>query len=333
MRAVLLNDTRSSRHHGCDAVVRGIFSLCAERGISITATAAANLDWRDQAPVLEAIEAADLVIVNGEGTIHHDAERGRILLTAAGHARERGKASALINATWEANGAPMAALAAGFDLVSVRDNRSAAELRAHGVACRVTPDLALLTQVDPADRGEAVLYTDNVVAARALELYRLGWSIGARPLSIFHHKRSAREALQFMRRYAAAMKPIAARTLVTAERAGWDDIVGQVDDFAGWTRRISRAGLVITGRFHVVALCLATATPFLATPSNTHKIEALIEDAGLEPWRVGPVEAMTPGLIERGRRWTSAEAGDLGAFLASARERMRALFGDISALR
>jgi hypothetical protein len=332
VRAVLLNDTRSSRHHGCDAVVRGIFDLAAEAGVTITATAPANIDWRTDAVVLAAIDEADLILVNGEGTIHHDAERGRILLTAAAYARDRGKASVLINATWEGNSADMAALAAGFDLVSVRDGRSAAELRAHGVACRVVPDISLLTEAPPSRRGEALLYTDNVVPARGLELYGLGRRIGAAPLSIFHHKRSPGEVLTFMRRYVTRNPPPTPRTLLMAERAGWNDVVGQTDDPAAWVRRFGEARLVITGRFHVATFCLVTGTPFLATPSNTQKIEALVEDAGLEPWRVGPVAAMDPALIERARHWTADEARNLGAFLQSARRGMRDLFGEIRAL-
>lgn len=44
---------------------------------------------------------------------------------------------------------------------------------------------------------------------------------------------------------------------------------------------LRRSEGVITGRFHLVTLCLVTGTPFYAIPSNTHKIEALLRQVGL----------------------------------------------------
>jgi hypothetical protein len=47
----------------------------------------------------------------------------------------------------------------------------------------------------------------------------------------------------------------------------WDDLAG--------------SGVVVSGRFHAVCFALKIGRPFLAVTSNSHKVEALLHDAGL----------------------------------------------------
>jgi hypothetical protein len=51
-----------------------------------------------------------------------------------------------------------------------------------------------------------------------------------------------------------------------------------LDDFFTALRH---SELLITGRFHAVCMAMLTGTPFLAPSSNSHKIEAMLDDAGL----------------------------------------------------
>lgn len=329
MRVVLLNDTRVAEHHGGTAVVEAILRLGAEAGMSVIAAVPTNRDWRDDPAARAAIDEADLILVNGEGTIHHDAERGRMLLTAGAYARARGKKAALINATWQANGGALAALARDFDLVSVREGASAAELRAAGVDCRVTPDLALLWDGGPASRRAGVTYTDNVVAHSALGLYRQGWRLKGEPLSLFYGRRSP---LRSARKYLSASRPLTPAAVALALRGARADWAAQVSSRAALTARLAGSRLVITGRFHIVIFCLATGTPFLAAPSNTHKIEATVADAGLGAWRMTPPDRIDAALIERACEWRDDEPARLDAFVDGGRASMRRLFADLRAL-
>jgi hypothetical protein len=98
--------------------------------------------------------------------------------------------------------------------------------------------------------------------------------------------------------------------------------------------RLARAELTVTGRFHGACLAMAAGTPFVALASNSWKIEALIEDAGLERWRLAEPEAL-PGLLAGGAAalgWTDGERAALDAYLDHAAQGAEALFADLAAL-
>jgi hypothetical protein len=65
-------------------------------------------------------------------------------------------------------------------------------------------------------------------------------------------------------------------------------------------RHIRSAGLVHTGRFHGCILCIKHGTPFIAYPSNSHKIEGLMKDLGCSMGDVVTEETMKDYRI-RGR--------------------------------
>ncbi len=66
MRIVLVNDTSDSGHFGCQLVGKAYRDLLDERGVEIIKT-----QYRREPLDKKACDKADLVIVNGEGCIHH----------------------------------------------------------------------------------------------------------------------------------------------------------------------------------------------------------------------------------------------------------------------
>ncbi len=66
MKVVLLNDTSDNRHFGCEFVGAAYRELLDARGIEIL-----GVQHRKQVLDRELCGKADLVIVNGEGSIHH----------------------------------------------------------------------------------------------------------------------------------------------------------------------------------------------------------------------------------------------------------------------
>ncbi len=66
MRIVLINDTSDNGHFGCQLVGKAYRDLLDERGVEIIKT-----QYRREPLDRKACDKADLVIVNGEGCIHH----------------------------------------------------------------------------------------------------------------------------------------------------------------------------------------------------------------------------------------------------------------------
>jgi hypothetical protein len=328
--AVVLNDTRVDAHHGCTRVMRALQRLLAGAGFDVAAFAPAHADWRGDARVLRALESARLVVVNGEGTLHHDRPAGAALLAAPAFARARGIPSVLLNALWQDNGASAIAAVRGFDRVVVRDGRSAAQLLAAGVACTVVPDLSLYESFEApaAAKRAGVGATDSVDRDDALALEALRRRHGGVPVPI----QAPRGRARWLRAGLARSDLRAPATLVARLRerdAHWR--ARSVDD-AAFLARLASLRLLVSGRFHACTLALLARTPFVAAPSNSHKIEALVEDAGLAPWRVAPSVAA----IDVGRAlaagWEAHEPAAVAAYVARARAGADALFADLARL-
>lgn len=330
--AVLLNDTRNDAHHGCDRVVGNLLGLARRHGIEVIATAPAHADWRQDGAFAAAFERARLVLVNGEGTIHHDRPAGLKLLEAGREARSRGVPAVLLNCTWQANGPEFVARLRDFAQVSVRESLSEAELKGQGVACTRVPDLSLYGDTPPQAARQGLGFTDSVLRDDALALLRAGLRYGAQPCPIQYPPPGATGLARYFRSYfgkvdlrrpGQGLARLADRCWQLARRTR-----GQEAYLAG----VARLELLISGRFHSDCFALLARTPLLAAESNSHKVQGLLADAGLEPWRLVEPAAVNAALIARARTWTPPERARLDDFIADAQRRIAGCFAAARAL-
>ena len=331
-KAVLLNDTTVDRHHGCSTVTESIRNLAAAAGIDVVAASPAHLDWRENAAVTAAIDGSDLVIVNGEGTIHHDRPAGGRLLAAGRYALSRGKATALINATWDSNGAEFCEMARSFDIISVRESASKSALAVAGIPSRVVPDLAMLHQPAPAATRSGVAYSDSVIGSDAIEIYRRMRSMQALPVSMLFGRKSARDLAVSIRRFMQGKSILDVRALADAVRGARIDWTSQISERDEFSRFVASRSCIVTGRFHMLVFCLSSSTPFLAVESNTHKIGATLKDSGLHSWRLTTPALIAPAALDRAGRWHDDELRALHAYVDSGRRGMRELFTDMASI-
>jgi len=327
---ILLNDTRADRHHGCTRVIEALLALLEANGMDVVASAPVHVDWRGLREVEEAFSRAKLVVVNGEGTLHHDRHAGRILLEAGAKARAAGIPAVLVNAGWEANGEQMFAMLRDFSLVAVRDSRSAIQIRGAGLACTIVPDLSLYLGGHP-QRGKraGIAFTDSVDRRSTLLLDDVRRSCNAEWLPI-QSASGPRNEWRFVRE---GLSRSDLRDPRTGLRMFWIRNALRTASLAmpgEFIDRLAALELLVTGRFHACTLAMVAGTPFLATPSNTSKISALLEDAGLAAWRVA--DSLSRTEIEAARRtgWESGELSAISDYLASARMRADTLFGEIA---
>mgnify|MGYP001950457446 CR=1 FL=1 len=331
--AVLLNDTRCDRHHGCDLVVECILATAEKAGIRIVATAPAHCDWQSSSSFTAAFSAADLIIVNGEGTVHHDRPSARYLLNAGVEAQRLGKPSALINTTWYRNGTRFAELAASFDLISVRESTSAMELKQSGLSARIVPDLALLTSMPEGATRAGIAYSDCVVASTALQLHERMHHTDAEFLSMFHQPNRFRSLLRTARRYARVKTKSDPVSTIASIRLALIEARSEFKDRDTFLTSIASKKLIVTGRFHMMVLAMASRTPFLVIESNTPKCTATLTDSGLARWRSVREEEITPELMKRASLWEADEPHHLEAFISSGKEKMERLFADLVTLQ
>jgi len=138
----LANDTSDVPHAGCKAVMRSLAAAMAGAGLVVTGRHANGTRDIDT----DAFNAADILLINGEGTIHHSGPRARFLLSLIQRGKRQGKRIALVNALFQQYDAPADDILAGLALLTVREPRSAAFARRFGGA----PVTLLDSAADPA---------------------------------------------------------------------------------------------------------------------------------------------------------------------------------------
>jgi hypothetical protein len=232
MRVILLN-AFSVYHVGCGAVQDTLMRLAGARGMEITR--------HDDRIALPASARCDLVIVNGEGTYHHESPRAMRLHAMAGSLKARGARTALVNATIQ----DIALDFTIYDEIAVRESRSADYVRSlfPKAGVQVIPDAAFCHPAKPQPplKRSGVLFMDSVVGSCSRVIESHAATLGETVMRLCHWKGSA------------------------------DDMIGQM----------RQKELVVTGRFHGAALAMLSGTPLLTLPSNTWKMEGMMNDFGI----------------------------------------------------
>ncbi len=311
-KVAIFNDTSHSAHFGCELVMHSLHALLASRRCEIIYRHKVGDDLRHDPRARKAIAAADIVLVNGEGSIHSSRDKGRQLAGIGPLARSLGTPCHLINATIAGNDSDIHADIAQFDSVWVRESRSCEELAAHGIESSICPDLTLRHQFAEPEPGAGptrpLLVVDSVRGAANKYLLALAAETSAPLVTMKRNTDTGRIDLAVPKAHGAWLpKPFGRR----APR-GTDLHCTDRDAFAALLRDHRQ---VITGRFHGVCFALALGVPFHAVASNTFKIEALVEDVGLDPARMLPEGARRPAVLP----YSDAERLAIAAYLDRAR--------------
>lgn len=328
--AVLLNDTRPDLHHGCGRVVRLIAEKLERQGVALIATSPVRHAWWEDAGFLGALERADLVVINGEGTLHHGTPHGLNLLRVAEHPLRGAKPVYLINALYQDNPPEWAALLSAMTEAVARDTRSAAALAEHlGRPVRTIPDLTLCDGPLPSSaQRRGIVFGDSVHDPLSIRLAELSLNHpGSRLVPILTHLKAPKGRTAVGRALRAGY--VAVHTWRFHRRFPNLELCSSETDYAA---ALGRAELHVTGRFHGVCYSILTGTPFLAIGSNSWKLEALLADFGLSPTRL-----QTPEGVERALRdpsswaYTDSELAAIGSALSQAQADSDGLFSEMAA--
>ena len=336
-KVFIINDTRPENHHGCTVVMKNIRAALLERGAVITGTSPIGSDWKKKR-FRAALDEASLVLVNGEGSIHHNRPYARLLLEAGSFFRAAGKKTVCINTVWQDNHL-LNDLVDDFDLFYVRDNLSKEELRKAGKAVPMCPDMTFFdtkprNETQPGHGLYPVAVTDSVDEHLSKELWRAALDNGWEYLPITRRfKKEPKNYLgQILRSLKMHFYPSLAKIKILQLLIRHTYIRQRYSTrrYAEYLEKICAQSLVITARYHALCFCIQTETPFIALASNTHKVEALIQDAGLAPRRLCArfPESAAPA------EWTFSESelAAIRAFNSSAKSKIDSMFDQICSL-
>ena len=257
---MLINDTGSSNHVGCQAVSNAHNSMIKSKGGVIVHRFFVDdlREFTSRKPsakddVYKKIKEVDVVICNGEGTIHHN--RGLHLLNILATAQKLGKKTLLLNAVFQSmNDIPnMVETLNKLDDFTVRDTFSSEYLTTLNVKHRLVIDSIVQANFkldSNCDFSNKILFTDYHPARKE--------DVGV-----------AMDGFVQKHRGAISMHSIPL------------DYAGAKNEWQHAVANIRTGKMVITGRHHGVYLAGLAGVPFVACPGNTWKVEGTIKASGL----------------------------------------------------
>jgi hypothetical protein len=301
VRVALFNDTRVDPNPGCQATVGGLVALLqrdaeivvsrpvgygygrfaalagARRTVCRDEWRAAVDEWHADGEVADDLARVDALVVNLEGTFHHRTV-GALALGAVMALAHR-----LECPVWAVNGTVdgverwlLDETLARTRYLAVREPLSRRWLAARGVRAVQAADCAFTTPVPPMDgcrsrSRRTALYTPGVLARRDqagqldarfvldhLEtLQRRGWD----PVYL-------------------EMEPAEAPLTAVVARTPWPIVRTSDAPWPAFLQLLSTFDLVVSGRYHVLVFAASRGVPFVPLPSNTWKIEGLLDLLG-----------------------------------------------------
>jgi len=337
-QAVIVNDTRTQLHHGCELVMANIVRQLKKRDIAVLGTCNEGRKWSSDPKFVAKMRRSDLIIVNGEGTIHHGRPAGRDLLTIATNAKSLGIPSYLINCTYQDNPPEYCVLLEQFLGIYVRESMSHREISDLGLLSAIVPDLTLCSEPMQSVKPRAgVGITDSTFVELSKTMYgaaiRNNWEF--LPVLRAHRFDGEPNLVELLR----LIKFKANRVI---DQVAGEDLNGPTGylsvrnrfirtSVSDYLERISDKALLVTARFHSMCFCLLSETPFVALRSNSHKIESMMADIGLDPRRLVDEAMLVDGIEPAEFVYSEAEIRNLRHYMQSARQSIDMMYDEIAA--
>jgi len=265
VKAIILNDTsREDGHLGCALVMDNIHKLCAKHNIEVVSSIKRTDVYLDN-DYENILDRTDIVIVNGEGSMHDDQDVALNLIKSLKIAKKKNKKMFLINTVWQNNNILNDYLHF-FEKIYVRESLSQKEVIAAGFDAEVVPDLSLYTDISDVKtnvKKDNIQIIDSIIKKHTNDLSNLALRLRAKFYCMGHGAVKLYELHHKYRKYRLRLKGCGLQN------------INELND-------IAKHEAMLSGRFHAVCIAMKLKTPFLFIGSNTHKIEGLLSDVGVD---------------------------------------------------
>jgi polysaccharide pyruvyl transferase WcaK-like protein len=334
--AVILNDTSYESHHGCETVIKNIINLLNDNEIKTIDTNPVGLNWLENKSFLESMSKSDIVIVNGEGTLHHAQPRAKELVTIGKYVKDKLKLPVvLINSTYQENGNEIAEFMKYLDLIFVRETLSLKDLEQFNLKSKVVPDMTFYSEYNLSHKNTSnvVGVTDSVYIELSQELYDLSLKNNNIYLPALTNPKirinTIKNILRFIKfniykNIKSILHKIGYQLNHQSVRMFY-----YTNGYENYIQQIANLKFLVVARYHSLCFALKTSTPFVAIKSNSHKIEGMLEDIGIGNNRI--VDEKKIENIEV-KEFTQEELIKINQYIETAPLRIESMFKDIRAL-
>lgn len=334
--AVLLNDTSYENHHGCSIVIKNIEHNLLQRDIELIATNPIGKNWKKNRNFLKALEVCDIVLVNGEGTIHHNSPYGLSLLEIVDATN---KPCVLMNMTYQGNSDEYIELIRKFTKVYVRESMSHNELVQKGIDAMIVPDMTFDSSYQISYQRDTNIYiTDSHDIRLSETLYNIAKEMHIKFLPILapYKKWSSFKGFVKKIKYSFFMHMGNYISKVFPSKYSYARYINVCKEDI-FVDKVSHCSLLITARFHALCIAIQTCTPFIVLKSNTHKIEGLLDDMGFSENRIIELSTLnefvkSTSIDSSSFAFSASEVEKIGSYTKEAKENIKYMFDEITKL-
>ncbi len=280
----LVNDTRYDNHHGCLSVVKNLHQGMSERGWSCSGSLPVSSSPSSLKKYASALAKAEMVIINGEGSLHHDSRNANRLFEICRQLSATHQL-VLVNALWQANDIEKwAPVLTKMKAIYTRDRRSQNELTSQGIAAKYAPDLTFY-QYPTFFHVEKIGYgcTDSVLniwSENAFSYCQKNNDVDF--LTLFTGNLAfSRGSKDWMKRIKYRVYPVLWKWFKLRVPPRYKSIGFAINDTTDFLSKLSEYKSVCVARYHALCFAVQQGVPFLIVSSNSHKSEALLEEIGL----------------------------------------------------
>ncbi len=334
-KAVILNDTSSARHHGCKIVMKNISQLLLKNEIRIININPYYINWEKNAGFIESMLNSDIVIVNGEGTLHHSQPEAKSLVRVAKYVKENLNIPVvLINSTIQDNDGQFYNDLKYFNLIYTRESLSRGELLKYNISSTVVPDLSFYTKHDFFEKTDNHLIgvTDSVFWDLSQELYKLSENKNHLFLPIVTPPSfcldDIESILPITKYY---FIKVVASILIKFHyplKYGHARILFYKKNYEKYINQISNLNFLVVGRYHSLCFALKTLTPFIAILSNSFKMEGVLSDIGI----IERLRSFDELSVEDYKPFSTDDSAKIASYINQAPKKIEDMFSDISEL-
>lgn len=227
-RRVRILGDHSSYHCGGAAVMQALHNVALSKG------------WE----VVSGRESYDVLVVNGEGTMHSGRNGFHLKMGVLAKAVEAGVPAFLVNSVWQNNPSDYDDVLRKLSGIIVRENASRDEMKErHGIEPKVAIDASFFAPVSP---------TPDLTGFEGKFAYTDLWLPG--------------------RRWVTDASLAEGGAFLSLKDMNWSEAVNA----------IRSASHLVTGRHHAVYAACRARKLFASAEGNTHKISGLFKSAGVE---------------------------------------------------
>jgi len=301
INVAIFNDTntQTTNHYGCSLVMFNLVCKLKKYNLNPTFFWPVGEDWRKNKQLIKDRCKFSAIIVNGEGSIHHNTEsdKANYLAEIACYAKSELKIPAyLINSTIYQNTPRLYDKLRDFEKIYVRESSTFNSLKDHRIEAEIVPDLTFASDIQGnkiIDEVNPYLITDSTFNNLRSSLQSLsdeiGWEYESMKVKNEHsfqtflkrlQKSANKKNFKMFSRFFSFLPNISRYFHSKAKyfNKPYATDYKRIVDHDLFIHKIKSKKFVLTGRFHTVTLCIKTGTPFVAIESNTPKISSLLYD-------------------------------------------------------